>query len=108
MTLQGALLFMLEKLQEGFKSDGCTYAPELGLTRFCVMHDVLLHYKPISTRDADRLFFKGIMTKGWHYFPVACIYWSFVRMAAMFKYHYTPMVMIGLFIGLITTIVLTS
>lgn len=84
MNLDQALMFTQEKLNEGAKSDGCTFAPDLGIRQFCIMHDFLRRYKPVSTLRADNLFYEGIMTKGLRYFPVAVIYWIGVRIGSLF------------------------
>lgn len=80
MDLDEALGFAQKKITEGHKSDGCTYSPDLGIRRYCVMHDMLRRFSPVSSFEADNLFFKGIMTKGWKYFLVAALYWIVVRL----------------------------
>jgi hypothetical protein len=84
MTLDGALAFTEEKLREGAKSDGCTMAPDLGIKKFCVMHDMLRRFKPVSAARADKLFFDGIMTKGLRYLPIAITYYLAVRITYPF------------------------
>ena len=79
MNLKEALAFTESKVAEGFRSDGCTFAPDLGIMKFCEMHDALRQLAPVTAFEADNLFFKGICTKGARYWPVACIYWLFVR-----------------------------
>lgn len=81
MTLTQALGFTDLKLSEGHESDGCTYAPDLGIKRFCVMHDFLRRFKPIPAKDADKLFLEGIKSAGWYYYPVAYIYYLAVVIA---------------------------
>lgn len=83
MNLEEALDFTAEMLRKGFKSDGCTLAPDLGIKRFCQMHDVLWGTRVVSARKADDLFYEGIMTKGKRYFPIAVIYWLAVRAHAL-------------------------
>ena len=83
MNLKEALKYTDLKIRTGEKSDGCTYAPDLGIKEWCVMHDMLRRFKPISSFEADNLFFKGIMTKGFRYLPIAILYWLLVRWVAM-------------------------
>lgn len=94
MTLSEALRFTDLKLKEGFQSDGCTFAPELGIKKFCVMHDCLLKFRPseagyylvkMTRLEADNLLFKGICTKGVRYYPVAVIYWLACRILGIVK-----------------------
>ena len=82
MTLDEALQFAHQKYLEGHKSDGCTYAPDLGIKKFCYMHDFLIRFRRVSRLEADNLFFKGITSKGPRYLPVAVIYWLAVRWVA--------------------------
>jgi len=79
MNLEEALEWSHQKFLEGHRSDGCTMAPDLGIKRFCYMHDFLIRFKLVTRKDADNLFFQAIMTKGWRYVPVAILYWLFVR-----------------------------
>lgn len=79
MNLTEALRFTDAKKAAGWRSDGCTMAPELGIKKFCEMHDALRIFSPVSAWEADKLFFKGITTKGIRYYPVAMIYWVAVR-----------------------------
>ena len=79
MNLAEARTFSREKQSKGFKSDGCTFAPELGIKEFCIMHDALRVFAPVTPREADDLFFEGIRSKGQHYLPVAVAYWLAVR-----------------------------
>ena len=79
MNLNEAIEYRDKKVKEGYRSDGCTAAPDLGITEWCVMHDVLRSFNPVSSLEADNLFFKGICTKGKRYYPVAAIYWVSVR-----------------------------
>jgi len=79
LTLEGALEWAHHKFLEGHKSDGCTMAPDLGIKRFCYMHDFLIRFKAVTRARADNLFFQGIWSKGWRYYPVAILYWLFVR-----------------------------
>ncbi len=79
MDLQEAMEFTQQKLDEGHKTDGCTYAPDLGIKKFCVMHDMLRRFKPVSAFRADNLFFQGIISKSILYLPIAIIYWVAVR-----------------------------
>lgn len=81
MNLEEALAFTKSKEKGGYRSDGCTLAPDLGIRKFCVMHDFLRVFEPVTALQADNLFFKGIMTKGLRYFPVAVVYWTAVRLA---------------------------
>lgn len=83
MTLDQALRYAQQKLNEGHESDGCTMAPDLGIKQFCIMHDFLRRFKPVTTWRADKLFFQGIMTKGRRYFPIAVTYWAAVRVASL-------------------------
>lgn len=83
MMLQNALRWAKQIETNGAKSDGCTWAPELGLSKFCKMHDFLIRFKKVSRFEADNLFFKGIMTKGWLYLPVAVSYYLAVRWVAI-------------------------
>ena len=83
MDLDQALEITYDALRRGFRSDGCTFAPELGIRRFCQMHDVLIAHNLVTRREADDLFYKGIMTKGKRYFPIAVIYWLAVRFHAV-------------------------
>jgi len=77
MNLKEALIFTETKLASGEKSDGCTMAPDMGIHKFCVMHDMLRRFNPVSGLQARNLLFQGIMTKGVHYLPVAIIYWIY-------------------------------
>lgn len=80
MNLKDALEYTKEKEKIGeYIFDGCTFAPDLGIYKFCIMHDTLRTYKPVSAWEADKLFFEGICTKGIRYYPVAVVYWSVVR-----------------------------
>ena len=83
MTLEEALARLDSKVAEGWSSkDHCTFAPNLGIKRFCDMHDCLCeHLKEfgITRRQADKLFYQAIKTKGWRYYPVAYLYWTMVR-----------------------------
>ena len=101
MNIQEALSFTEIKIKNGAISDGCTYAPDLGIKKWCVMHDMLRRFKPVSALEADNLFFKGIMTKGFRYIPIAAIYWLAVRYFSLFKDKTAPAVS---FLILITTI----
>lgn len=103
MNLQEALEYTDEMLRKGHESDGCTMAPDLGISRFCRMHDMLRRFKPVSATRADSLFFKGIMTKGWRYLPVAVLYWLFVRTQSALNMD--PVAMMG-FSGFILVMVL--
>lgn len=80
MDIEEALKYAAARKAEGFRSDGCTFAPDMGITKFCEMHDALRVHKPVTALEADNLFFKGICSKGLRYWPVACIYWSGVRL----------------------------
>ena len=88
IDLEWALKFTEVKLAEGFKSDGCTFFPELGIKRFCQMHDALWRFNPfgITKLRSDILFVKGICTKGPRYYPVAAIAFIGVRIGALFRY----------------------
>ena len=81
MTLANALLFSKQMLASGHTSDGCTLAPDLGIKRFCVMHDFLRRFKPVSPERADKLFLQGIKSAGWYYYPIAYIYYLAVVIA---------------------------
>ncbi len=88
MTLDQALKITDIKVKElkektGQEFDGCTLAPELGIHKFCIMHDALRHFQLVSDFESDNLFFKGIMTKGVRYFPIACLYWTAVRIVSL-------------------------
>lgn len=93
MKLEEALEYTDKKLDEGHKSDGCTLAPDMGIKKFCRMHDMLRRFAPVSAARADNLLFQGIMTKGWHYLPVASVYWIAVR--AQSAFNLDPMAMAG-------------
>lgn len=86
MGLDEAIAYAAHKVNNGVKSDGCTFSPELGINKFCVMHDMLRRFAPpnpvdpMTAFEADNLFFQGIMTKGWRYLPVAVFYWCAVRL----------------------------
>ncbi len=79
MDLKEAKAFRDKKVKEGNKSDGCTAALDLGIKEWCVMHDMLRRFKPVTAFQADNLFFKGICTEGKRYWLIACIYWLGVR-----------------------------
>ena len=79
MNLDEAMRFTGSRKAEGFRSDGCTLAPDLGIKEFCEMHDALKVYKPVTAFEAGNLFFKGICSKGYRYWPVAVVYWSAVQ-----------------------------
>lgn len=80
-NLNDALEWSYEMTLAGHKSDGCTFAPDMGIRDFCRMHDFLRRLKPVDALRADNLFFQGIMTKGIRYLPIAVIYWVAVRAA---------------------------
>ena len=102
MDLEAALLYTQQKINEGNKSDGCTLAPDLGIKHFCVMHDMLRRFKPVSAFRADNLFFQGIITKGFRYYPVAVIYWLAVRWVAITRGSPAPsMGLLGFIVGVI-------
>ncbi len=75
MKLEEALEYSRKKLSYGERSDGCTFAPNLGIKKWCIMHDMLRRFKPVTASEADRLFLEGIKTKGYRYYPVAYIYY---------------------------------
>ena len=81
MNIKQALAFADNKLSEGHKSDGCTFAPEFGLTKWCVMHDMLRRFCPVSPAEADKLFLEGMKTEGLRYYPIAYLYYSFSVLA---------------------------
>lgn len=81
MNLNDALEWAHQKFLEGHRSDGCTFAPDLGIKKFCYMHDFLRRFKPVDALRADNLFFQGIISKGVRYLPVAVIYWCGVRIS---------------------------
>ena len=83
MNLEQATIYTDKKLSNGEKSDGCTFAPNLGIKKWCIMHDMLRRFKPVSALEADNLFFKGILSEGKKYTPVAMIYWLAVRWTSM-------------------------
>ncbi len=79
-----AIEFADEKLKTN-KSDGCTYAPELGISIWCQRHDMWRRFEYETPWDRDAYFFKGIVSEvvllkpwTWFYLPVAVIYWAFV------------------------------
>lgn len=85
MDLHQAEEFRLKKRAEGAKSDGCTFAPEIG-TPCCEMHDFLRRFLPdgITPLQADNLLFRCIIKKGKGikaplYWLAAPIYWSVSR-----------------------------
>lgn len=82
MTLEEANRYMLQKLLEGHKSDGCTFAPYGNFSSCCRMHDMLRRFRPVIPREADRLLRECIMKKG--HPVVAWLYWFFVRVSFRF------------------------
>ena len=84
MNLIEAISYTEDKVNNhGFKSDGCTFAPDLGIVKFCEMHDCLRAFKPVSTAESDKLFFEGICTKGIRYYPIAIVYFIAVRLQGL-------------------------
>lgn len=78
ITLEQAEQFRSIMHDAGQKSDGCTFAPELG-TPCCEMHDFLRRYRPygISAEQADQLLRECIAKKG---HPIlAWVYWAGCR-----------------------------
>ena len=65
MNLEQAKQFTELKLGEGNKSDGCTFAPEVGAS-CCRLHDMLRRFLPegITPDDADKLFLACMVEKG--------------------------------------------
>lgn len=103
MNLAEALVFSREKQSTGFKPDGCTFAPELGITKFCDMHDALRVFEPVSPERADELFFEGIKSKGARYLPVAYAYWWGVRFQHKVGGTLNAVVILG-FVAFVSTI----
>jgi len=83
MNLEEALKYTENKIALGVKSDGCTLAPDLGIFKWCEMHDMLRVFKPISAWEADKHLFNGIRSEGIKYLPIAIIYWVVVRIIYM-------------------------
>ncbi len=75
MILAEAIRYSDAKILQGNKSDGCTFAPDLGIEKWCIMHDMLRRFKPVTASEADRLFLEGIKTKGYRYYLIAYIYY---------------------------------
>lgn len=93
MNLDEAMAYTKKMEAEGkYRFDGCTFAPELGIHKFCIMHDTLRVYQPngMSAWGADKLFFQGICSKGFRYYPVAVIYWSAVRLLFILNIRFMP------------------
>lgn len=67
MNLATAKEFAEKKLSEGNKSDGCTFAPEIGAS-CCRMHDMLRRFLPegITPEQADKLFLECMIEKDYH------------------------------------------
>ena len=65
MTLDQAEKFRQQMVAAGSKSDGCTFAPELG-TPCCQMHDYLRRFRPygITAPQADVLLRECMTAKG--------------------------------------------
>ena len=80
MNLLEAKKFTNAKLASGERSDGCTLVPDFGIREWCVMHDMLRRFEPVSALEADNLYFKGICSEGKLYWPVAIVYWPGVRL----------------------------
>lgn len=75
MNLSEAIIYTDKRLSEGHESDGCTYAPDLGIKKWCVMHDMLRRFTPIPAYEADILLMEGIKSKGYRYYPIAYLYY---------------------------------
>ena len=104
LTLEEAMQYTDDMLAQGHKSDGCTMAPDMGINRFCRMHDMLRRFKPVSALQADNLFFQGIVTKGPRYYPIAVIYWLAVRIE-----HLSPLSMAATFgVAFMSTFILVA
>lgn len=65
MNLSQAKEFSENKLGDGNKSDGCTFAPEVGAS-CCRMHDMLRRFLPegLTPAEADKLFLECMLEKG--------------------------------------------
>ena len=85
IALEESLFWAHALYLAGERTDGCTFAPDFGIKRFCHMHDFLWRYLPMSPRKCDKLFRESILTKGPRYFIVAWLYWIAVRATYLYR-----------------------
>lgn len=96
MTLEEALLYSLSCENLGHKSDGCTFAPDLAITKYCKMHDYLIRFNKVKRSEADKLLFAGIWTKGGKYKLIAILYYIAVRWTSFCGGQPLPAMVLGL------------
>lgn len=72
MKLKEAIKYKDEKLLEGHKSDGCTFAPDFWIKECCQTHDFLIRFRKVSSFRADWIYFLLMLKK---LFPLAPIYY---------------------------------
>jgi len=81
MTVDEALAWSNALNSAGHKNtNGCSFAPDMGIHKICDMHDRLWQFKPVHKHIADAIFRKAIIRRGgFKYFIVGWVYWSAVR-----------------------------
>ena len=71
--------YWLEAIPKNYKSDGCTFAPDMNFGECCRMHDYLRQQNKVSAHRADTLMRDCIRDRqGW---LIAYIYFLAVRFA---------------------------
>ena len=80
--LPAIVVFNGWRVPPGFKSDGCTWAPDewfgTDLKPACILHDFLRRYALVTVQDADRIFHRYLIALGaprW----LARFYWFVVK-----------------------------
>lgn len=86
MNLKQAEEYRDRMLAEGHKSDGCTFAPEIG-AKCCKMHDFLRRFRPggMTVAQADKLLFRCMWSRGGIVALAAPVYWVGVRIGSLFR-----------------------
>ena len=82
MNLNHAVQYAKDKLAEGYKSDGCTFAPDFWIKECCVTHDMLRRFQPVTPARADFIYLLHMLKK---LFPLAPIYYIAVVIARKAK-----------------------
>lgn len=81
MRLSQASRFAESMRKQGYKSDGCTFAPDLWIKPCCEVHDFLLHFKQCSRWRADWIYFLLMVRR---VFPFAPIYYAAVTVTSVY------------------------
>lgn len=70
---------------DDFKSDGCTYAPDLNFRECCRQHDYLRRFDIVTTREADKMLRQCIRAKSNGF--IAWVYFLAVRTAIFLGFY---------------------